>query len=155
MEKKEFQVDTAALLELAQTCACSYTRRAARIITQFYDTFLQPSGLLMTQYTVLVVIALSKQDTVMHLAENLVMDRSALARALKPLEEKGLIMVEPGTDRRTRWVRLTEQGRKALNQTYPYWRAAQQQLVKHLGEQQTRWLLDDLKKVEALSQALE
>jgi len=104
----------------------------------------------MTQYTVLVVIALSEQETVMHLAEMLAMDRSALARALKPLETQGLIIVEPGRDRRTRLVRLTEQGRQALIETHPYWLQAQEQVIAHFGEQQTHVLLSDLKQVESL-----
>jgi DNA-binding MarR family transcriptional regulator len=150
MEKETYQLDATALRAFAEACACSHVRKAARVITQLYDTFLQPSGLRMTQYTVLVVIALSEPETVMHLAEQLAMDRSALARALKPLENQGLVTVEPGSDRRTRLVRLTEQGRQALIKAYPYWLQAQKQVIEHFGEQQTYVLLSDLKKVEAL-----
>jgi DNA-binding MarR family transcriptional regulator len=150
MEEETLQLDTTALKEFAEACTCSHIRKAARVKTQFYDTFLQPSGLRMTQYTVLVVIALSEQETVMHLAEMLAMDRSALARALKPLETQGLIIVEPGRDRRTRLVRLTEQGRQALIETHPYWLQAQEQVIAHFGEQQTHVLLSDLKQVESL-----
>ncbi len=153
MEEETRQLDTTALKAFADVCACSHVRKAARVITQFYDTFLQPSGLRMTQYTVLVVIALSEPETVMHLAEQLAMDRSALARALKPLETQGLVMVEPGSDRRTRLVRLTEQGHHVLIQTHPYWLQAQEQVIAHFGEQQTNLLLSDLKKVESLEHA--
>jgi DNA-binding phage protein len=82
MEKEIDQLDTAALRELAEACTCTHMRKAARVITQFYDTFLQPSGLRMTQFIVLVVVALSEQETVMQMAEKLAMDRSALARSL-------------------------------------------------------------------------
>jgi Transcriptional regulators len=152
MEKETDQLDTTALRELAELCACSHVRKAARVITQFYDTCLQPSGLRMTQYTVLVVIALSEHETVMHLAEKLAMDRSALARALKLLENQELISVAPGNDRRTRVVRLTEQGRHALIAIHPYWLQAQKQVIAYFGEQQTQALLSDLKKVESLEQ---
>src|SRR5258708_8692018 len=150
MEEETLQLDTTALKEFAEACACSHIRKAARVITQFYDTFLQPSGLRMTQYTVLVVVVLSEQETVMHLAETLALDRSALAGALKPLETQRLIIVEPGRDRRTRLVRLTEQGRQALIETHPYWLQAQEQVIAHFGEQQTHVLLSDLKQVESL-----
>lgn len=155
MEKETRQLDATALREFAEACACSHVRKAARVITQLYDAFLQPSGLRMTQYTVLVMIALSERETVMRLAEKLAMDRSALARALKPLENQGLILVEPGSDRRTRLVRLTEAGRSALIRTHPYWRQAQEQVIAHFGEQQTRVLLADLKSVESLTGLLE
>ena len=155
MEKEIDQLDTAALRELAEACTCTHMRKAARVITQFYDTFLQPSGLRMTQFIVLVVVALSEQETVMQMAEKLAMDRSALAHSLKSLQEQGLLMVEPGSDRRTRLVRLTEQGRHALTRTLPYWRQAQEQVVMRFGEEQARVLLADLKRVESLSKAIE
>jgi len=150
MEKETYQLDATTLRAFAEACACSHVRKAARVITQFYDTFLQPGGLRMTQQTVLVVIALSEPETVTHLAEQLAMDRSAFARALKPLENQGLVIVEPGSDRRTRLVRLTEQGHHVLIQTHPYWLQAQEQVIARFGEQQTHVLLSDLKKVEAL-----
>jgi DNA-binding MarR family transcriptional regulator len=155
MEKETLQLDLAALKEFADECTCTHVRKAARVITQFYDTLLQPSGLRMTQFIVLVVIAISEQETVMRLAEKLAMDRSALARALKPLEGQGLIIVEPGSDRRTRLVRLTEQGRQILIQTHPYWLQAQEQVIAHFGEQQTHLLLADLRRVESLGASLE
>ena len=155
MEKETYQLDTAALRELAAACTCTHIRKAARVITQFYDTFLQPTGLRMTQFIVLVVIALSEQETVMQVAEKLAMDRSALARSLKSLEEQDLLTVEPGRDRRTRLVRLTEQGRHALTRTLPYWRQAQEQLITRFGEEQARLLLAELKSIESLSKSIE
>jgi DNA-binding MarR family transcriptional regulator len=83
------------------------------------------------------------------------MDRSALARSLKPLEDQGLLTVEPGHDRRTRLVRLTEQGRHALARTLPSWRQAQEQLIVRFGEQQARLLLAELKSIESLSTSIE
>jgi DNA-binding MarR family transcriptional regulator len=155
MEKETDQLDTAALRELAEACTCTHMRKAARVITQFYDTFLQPSGLRMTQFIVLVVVALSEQETVMQMAEKLAMDRSALARSLKSLQEQGLLIVGPGSDRRTRLVRLTQEGRQALTRTLPSWWQAQAQLVTRFGEEQARLLLADLKRVESLSKAIE
>jgi len=155
MEKETEQLDTAALRELAQACLCMHTRKAARVITQFYETFLPPSGLRMTQFIVLVVVALSEQETVMQLAEKLAMDRSALARSLKSLEDRGLLIIESGSDRRTRLVRLTKPGHQALAQTLPSWRQAQEQLVTQFGEKQARLLLGDLKSVALLNKSIE
>jgi len=152
MEEETPQLDRAALRAFADACACSHVRKAARVITQVYDTFLQPSGLRMTQYTVLVVIALSEPETVMLLAEQLAMDRSTLARALKPLEEQGLVLVEPGSDRRTRVVRLTERGQQVLTETHPYWVQAQEQMMARFGAQRMQNLLAELKNVETLEE---
>jgi len=148
------EIDTTTLKALAEACICSQVRKVARVLTQFYDRGLQPIGLRMTQHAVLVEIALSEQETVKHLAEKLAMDRSGLARALKPLESQGLVTVEAGSDRRTRVVRLTEQGRQALIEAHPYWLQAQKQVIAHFGEQQAQALLAELKKVESLEQPL-
>lgn len=155
MEREIHQLDTTALRELAAACTCMYIRKAARLITQFYDTFLQPSGLRMTQFIVLVVVALSEQETVMQVAEKLAMDRSALAHTLKSMQEQGLLTVEPGRDRRTRLVCLTQQGREAITRALPYWQQAQEQLIACVGEQQSRVLLSDLKRVEELRTSVE
>ncbi len=155
MEKEIHQLDMVALKELAATCTCTHLRKAARMITQFYDTFLQASGLRMTQFIVLVVVALSEQETVMQVAEKLAMDRSALAHTLKSMQEQGLLTIEPGRDRRTRLVWLTQQGREAITRALPLWRQAQEQLTALLGEQQARVLLADLKRVEELGSSSE
>lgn len=155
MEQEIHQLDTTALRELAAACTCMHIRKAARMITQFYDTFLQPSGLRMTQFIMLVVVALSERETVMQVAEKLAMDRSAVAHTLKSLQEQGLLTVEPGRDRRTRLVWLTQQGREAITRALPYWQQAQEQLIALVGEQQSRVLLVDLKRVEELRASVE
>ena len=109
----------------------------------------------MTQFIVLVVVALSEQQTVMQVAEKLAMDRSALAHTLKSMQEQGLLTVEPGRDRRTRLVWLTQQGREAITRALPYWQQAQEQLITLVGEQQSRVLLVDLKRVEELRTSVE
>ena len=149
MEKETQSLDTALLKELARTCACTNIRKTARVITQFYDELLQPGGLRVTQAILLVAVALSEQETVMHLAEKLAMDRSALARSLKPLEELGLLTVEPGNDRRTRLVRLTAEGQQALVRMLPYWRQAQAQLDERFGSQMMQTFLANLRRIGA------
>jgi DNA-binding MarR family transcriptional regulator len=155
MDQETPELDTAVLWQLAATCACTHVRKAARVITQLYDTLLEPSGLRITQFIVLVAIALFEQDTMMQLAEKLAMDRSALAHTLRSLEEQGLVTVVPGSDRRTRVVRLTDQGRQAVLQALPYWREAQEQMLARFGPQQIRTLLIDLKRIESLGAPLE
>src|SRR5215471_12835853 len=129
MEQETPELDTAVLWQLAATCTCTHMRKAARVITQLYDTLLEPSGLRITQFIVLVAVALFEQETVMRLAEQLAMDRSALAHTLRSLENLGLLTIVPGIDRRTRVMRLTEQGRQAVLRTLPYWRRAQEQMT--------------------------
>jgi DNA-binding MarR family transcriptional regulator len=89
---------------------------------------------------------------VTQLAEELVMDRTTLARNLKPLESQGLLTIEAGTDRRRHLVRLTERGRQALARAQPYWEQAQHQVVTRLGHEQWHALRDSLKATMTLAQ---
>lgn len=129
---------------VANTCACFNLRKASRTVTQLYDEILQPSGLLATQFTLLVAIAISCSATITRLSEELVMDRTTLTRNLKPLERQELIEIAPGQDQRTRVVTLTARGREALAKAIPLWEQAQASVVEGLGQNRWNTLLSNL-----------
>src|SRR2546426_5612305 len=145
MNEQIHQPNAAQLAEIEATCACSNVRKAARAVTQLYDEVLQPTGLRSTQFNLLVAVALAGEAPVTRLAEALVMDRTTLARNLKPLESQGLLTIDAGTDRRRHLVRLTERGRQALATALPYWEQAQKQGVRGLGQEQWQALVAELK----------
>jgi len=122
-----------AAAEIASQCACFSLRKAARAVTQLYDKTLEPSGLRVTQFTLVVALSLSEQLTLSQVAERLVMDRTTLTRNLAPLERDGLVTSERGSDQRERYVHLTPVGRRALEQALPLWRQAQAQVVTTIG----------------------
>lgn len=119
--------------EAASQCACFNLRKAARAVTQLYDKALEPSGLRVTQFTLLVALSLGQGLTLSRLADRLVMDRTTLTRNLVPLERDGLVRSERGPDRRERYVRVTPAGRRALAQAFPLWREAQAQVMTAIG----------------------
>ncbi len=82
------------------------------------------------------------------------MDRTTLARNLKPLESQGLLAVEAGKDRRRHLVRLTERGYQALASALPYWEQAQRQVVTHLGDEQWHTLSTSLKATMTIAQSV-
>ena len=153
MNEHLHQPNTAQLAEIEESCACLNVRKAARAITQLFDEVLQPTGLRSTQFPLLVAVALRGEAPVTQLAEELVMDRTTLARNLKPLESQGLLTIEAGTDRRRHLVRLTERGRQALARALPYWEQAQHQVVTRLGQEQWHALRDSLKATMTLAQS--
>ncbi len=114
-------------------CTCFNLRKAARVVTQFYDDSMRPTGLRGTQFALLVYtyamgpIALSK------LAGAMATDRTTLTRNLELLEKKGLVRVEDGDDRRTRIVSITDDGRKKLARAFPYWTKTQDEMKKMMG----------------------
>lgn len=132
-------------------CACFNIRKASRAITQFYDGMLQSSGLRVTQFTLLVVLASAGSVTITRLGQMLVMDRTTMTRNLKPLVNQGLITIEAGQDQRTRVATLTASGRDALAKAFPLWEKAQTSVVTRLGRKRWSTLLDDLSATVALA----
>jgi DNA-binding MarR family transcriptional regulator len=127
-------------------CNGTALRKATRRISQLYDLVLTPCGLRSTQRSILIQIARSGTPSMGELANALVLDRSALAHNLKPLERDGLVetVVDPN-DKRARLAVLTEAGRGKLVQSMPMWENAQRCFEKAFG----------VKKAEALRASLE
>lgn len=138
---------------LAQACVCYNTRKGARAVTRLYDDALRPCGLRATQLTLLMVIEAMGEPTISTLAEQLVMDRTTLARDLLPMETAGWVAVVPGHDRRTRIVRLTTAGGATLREALPLWHGAQAALAERgLGVGEWARLRDELGRLVALAQ---
>ena len=114
-------------------CVGFNTRRASRLITQYYDQALAPAGLRSTQYSLLTALTLLDEAYMQDLAFVLAMDRTTLTRNLKPLLNKNLIEVSTGKDRRAHPIKMTPMGKSVLELATPYWEKAQGQIVNSLG----------------------
>lgn len=144
-------LDTARCEETGRSCACYNLRRAARAITRLYDDFLRPGGLRSTQFSMLMVARVRGPVTLTKLAEMTVTERTTLTRNLTILEKKGLIVIEPGKDRRERQVSITERGLEALMKAIPLWEAAQAHIEQGLGGDRMGSLLKDLSEIISLA----
>jgi DNA-binding MarR family transcriptional regulator len=139
------------LEEVARACACANLRKAARAVTQLFDGVLAPSGLKATQFTLLVTSRLMGETPVGELAGTMAMDRTTLSRNLKPLVREGLLEVRPGEDGRTRLVKVTPEGGRALAGAYPLWKRAQEAVVTALGSDRFEALLGDTARAVSLA----
>ena len=128
-------------------CACFNLRKTARAVTQLYDETLRQSGLRCTQFSLLIAATRLEPVTVTHLAKIAVMDRTTLARNLRPLEKEGLMNVTPGNDQRTRVVTVTPRGKEVLSQAFPLWEKAQARVIKGLGLERWKFLRTNLEDV--------
>src|ERR1700687_3237204 len=95
-------------------CTCGRLRRAARALTQLYDDLMAPSGLRVTQFSLLRTLSREGPSRMSALAEALLLDRTALSRTLDPLVARGMVAIVAGRDARTREISLTRDGEKAL-----------------------------------------
>ncbi len=122
----------------AEDCNCLAVRQAARHITQFYDQFLVVCGLRTTQFSILARLRRLGPMTINALAADLVMDRTTLGRNILPLQRDGLIAVEKDKrDRRTKALRLTEDGAARFREGLKRWAAAQREFETTFGTERT------------------
>lgn len=133
-------------------CVGFNVRRATRLVTQFYDKMLAPSGLRSTQYSLLNVLSLLDDLLMQDLALILAMDRTTLTRNLRPLVKQGWIQVYTGKDRRTRFVQITSKGRAKLEKALPYWEQAQHFITERLGQDNWERTMSDLHKVSRIAE---
>jgi DNA-binding MarR family transcriptional regulator len=117
------------LESVATECACRRLRGAARTVTRLYDEALRPTGLRATQFTLMVAAELHREALISELADTLNLERTTLTRELKVLEDRGLVSVTQGEDRRARIVKVTKHGHRALAVGYPLWHGAQSRVL--------------------------
>ena len=137
----------AAKIEDTRGCVNFLVRRSARLIGRHYDLALKPVGLRATQFNVLAVLAQTGEMPLTRLAALLGMERSVLARNLKPLERDGLAGVGTGQDKRVRIAKITKLGRERLQKALPYWAKAQARLGNTLGKSDSARLASLLGKI--------
>lgn len=142
------------IIQDPRLCVCANLRKAARAVTQVYDEALKSTGLRSTQSSILTVLAFAGSLSITQLAEELVMDRTTLARNLKPLEAQGLLTVKAGRDQRVRLVQLTPEGQKVQATTIALREQAQTRMVEGLGHEKVDGLLGYLSETVDLTRKM-
>ena len=114
-------------------CLCTGLRQAAHAMTEIYDEALAPSGLKITMFRVLRRLSEAGEPTISEFATILGLDRSSLGRNLKVLARENLVSFAAGEDERSKVVRLTGKGKKALATALPLWHGVQRRMKSSLG----------------------
>lgn len=137
-------------------CACTSLRKAARAVTRVYDEALAETGLNAAQLAILRALGRAGEAGIAlsRLAEQLVMDRTSLYRALQPLARAGFIAVEGGTTGRAKTAFVTEEGRRKAEVAAPFWEAAQSRVVGEFGSKRWDALVPELAELTGLAAAL-
>jgi DNA-binding MarR family transcriptional regulator len=115
-------------------CLCLHAQRAARALARRFDDALRPLGLTNGQFSLLMALNRSEPPPMGPVASLLAMDRTTLTAALKPLERRGLVVIEADPrDRRGRLLRLTGEGRRLLTAAFPVWRETHEKIDRQLS----------------------
>ena len=126
-----------------EACHCLAARRSGRYLTRFYDQHLAPSGLSISQFSLLALVAAHPDVSISALADLMVMERTTLMRALKPLRADALLICEPRGQKAALALRLTQTGEDRLAAAGPYWQAAQQAFESQVGSTKAKQLRQD------------
>lgn len=112
------------VLHIRDTCLCLAAQRAARRLARRFDAALKPFGLTNGQFSLMVALNQPEPPPIGRLAPFLGMDPSTLTAAVKPLDRRGLLTVEPDPDdRRSRRLRITREGVALMQEAVEVWRS--------------------------------
>jgi len=114
-------------------CVCSTLRMVSRAVTQLYDDILRPSGLRVTQFSILAAIARRGEANLRQLEAALAIDQTTLTRSLNLLERDRMIERVPHPDGRIKAMRLTRKGGRMLDGARPLWAQAQDKVLGDMG----------------------
>jgi DNA-binding MarR family transcriptional regulator len=128
-------------------CNCLSLRQAARHVTQLYDRHMAPEGLGANQYSILSKLARLGPLSINQLAGMMVMDRTTMGRAVRPMVRDKLLAVGRGEDGRTRMVRLTPAGEARFKSANARWKQAQREFEAAYGAAEAEQLRAALARV--------
>ncbi len=122
-------------------CNCFAVRQAARQVTRQYERYFAQADLTSAQFSILVALSEEGPMTMLELAKVLVMDRTTLLRAMKPLQREDLLRnAASDADPRQLVFALSPAGERKLKQAVPLWAKAQQEFEAGMGPREAAGL---------------
>lgn len=131
-------------------CHCLKIRRSAENVVRFYDGILAPSGITARQYSLLNAISEHSGCNIRILSEVTLLDRSTLARSLKPLFRSGYVINQKETGARDSILELTEKGEAVCGEAADLWKIAQRQFEEKMTKEQLIALENTLELLQEL-----
>ena len=131
MNAKRFQT---IIETISGECIAVRMRMLNRVVTNIYDDALRPLGVKVSQMNILVAAGKMGIARPAEVCERLHLDVSTLSRNVERMKARGWLEVIPDEDGRAQPFRLTNEGRKLVEQAAPAWRKAQKQAKSLLGD---------------------
>ncbi len=127
--------EKAVIDEIAESCLCFRLRKLNRVVTGIYDAMLRPTGLRISQVTILVATGRLGVASRAELCRLLQMDISTLSRTVARMRKQGWLETVDEGDARSQPLRITAEGRHALSEAFDAWEEAQRQAMNLLQEE--------------------
>jgi DNA-binding MarR family transcriptional regulator len=123
------------------SCNCFAVRQAARHVTKLYEHHLADVQLTSAQFSILGALGEGGPMTMADLASVMVMDRTTLLRAMKPLQREDLLKTTSSPeDPRQLVFALSSAGERKLKQALPLWKKAQDEFEAEVGAREAAQL---------------
>ncbi|MFG3433787.1 MarR family winged helix-turn-helix transcriptional regulator [Lysinibacillus fusiformis] len=141
-------------IDYTQICVCVNLRKKTRVVTQLYDKLLQPTGLKVTQYSMLAHIDLQQAVSISRLGEILLLDQTTVTRNINLLKQYGYVELKRDPqDARTKNIMLTEKGLEKLHEAAPIWQTIQDQIIDDIGVEKYADFYDTLRTMQKIIQS--
>ena len=128
-------------------CIAFRIRKLNRLVTAIYDDALAEAGLKTSQFTVLVALANREKVTPSELTRLLAMDESTVSRNVERMCAKGWLRLDPGEDRRSHTIEVTQNGKALIRKCLPAWQRAQEGVTRRLGTENVAAVRSSLRKL--------
>ncbi|WP_029226690.1 MarR family winged helix-turn-helix transcriptional regulator [Burkholderia ubonensis] len=133
-------------LMVRDCCLCLHMQRAARNLARIFDDALRPLDLTNGQFSLLMSLNRPHPPAMKDVASLLAMDRTTLTAALKPLERRDLVVIEPDPDdKRSRLLSLTPAGHRLLAKAFPVWQRTHAEIEQPFSPDEVDRLRDQLR----------
>ncbi|MFJ8087538.1 MarR family winged helix-turn-helix transcriptional regulator [Lysinibacillus sp. NPDC095746] len=140
--------------DYTQICVCANLRKKTRLVTQFYDNLLQPTGLKVTQYSMLANIDLQQSVSISRLGEILLLDQTTITRNINLLKRNGYVeLTRDPQDARAKVITLTDKGVEKLNEAAPIWQDIQERIINDIGLEKYNDFYETLKTIQKIIQS--
>jgi DNA-binding MarR family transcriptional regulator len=137
--------------EPLELCYCQAARRSARFLSRLYDRHLAPAGINVQQLSILSTIENDPGLLIADLADRMVMERTTLVRALKPLQDAGLVVTKPSGTGRSLMLNVSRRGCKIIADAIPLWEVAQREFETLFGADRAIRLRKEMQKAAVLA----
>lgn len=128
-------------------CLCTQLKKTARMIGRCYDQDLEPLGINITQYSILINILRYQPIAQIELADHLGMERTTLYRALAVLQKHDLLQLHRRSQGVIKEATLTPKGEELTRQAQSIWRQRQDQIQQQFGPQFMDQLAQTLEQI--------
>lgn len=122
-------------------------KRASEELLKLYTKTIAPAGVTPVQYLILLRIHELQSGSLREIADAIGVDRSTLARTIRPLEKNGLVKDNKPLGARNGVLVLTPEGETVFRNAQALWNEAQDIVAARLGKEGVDTYSDFLKTV--------